>query len=188
MSKVFDPQLTGLAVGQEEIAELDACLEKIKGEVDATSLLVLDQSGQILASRNRRGGPDEVTFGALLAGTFASSRQIALVLNEHDFKTMIQLGETESFYAELISDRWIVAVVFRKQTQVGLVKVVCKKYVPIFEKIYEKAKNTSRRRDVHIKGILTSTQTNETIDLLFASFEKEGAESPSEFLATLEGK
>lgn len=184
---MFDPQLTGMAVGQEEIAELDACLDKIKEEVDATSLLVLDQGGQILASRNRRGGPDQVTFGALLAGTFAGSRQMALVLNEHDFRTLIQLGETESFYAELISNQWIVAIVFRKQTQLGLVKMICKKYVPTFEKIYQKAKSSDRKRTEAI-NILLKDQISDTIDLLFGSFEKDGNTSPSEFLASLEGK
>jgi predicted regulator of Ras-like GTPase activity (Roadblock/LC7/MglB family) len=169
---VFDPQLTGLAVGDAEIAEIEACLDDVrsKEDIETTCLLVLDHSGQVLASRSRKNGPNVYTVGALLAGNFASSREIARALREPDFRTLIQLGEYESFFAELIGDQWILAVMFRKQSQLGLVKLVCKKTVPKLEEILEKSRRASRDRDRKFK--FDFSNAGDAIDQLFSQLER----------------
>ncbi len=167
----MDPQLNSLTVGAAELKEIEACLDEMRAEIDATCLMLLDHSGQVILARNRRGGPDETVVGALLAATFASSRELAKVLREHDFRTLIQQGDRENIYAELVADYWILAVVFRKQTLLGMVRVVAHRAARKLTDVHAQAQIADRERDRVVSANMR-TSLKDTIDLLFNAPEE----------------
>ncbi len=168
----MDNQLSNLAVTGEEIALIRGCLENMRQEMEATSILLLDTSGQVIASLNRRGAPPETTVGALLAATFSGSRELAKVLHETDFRTHIQQGERESIFAELVGDQWILGVIFSKPTLLGMVKVISHKAVIELTKVLQLVKTNSRQRDRFISDKMRDSLSS-TLDLLFDGLEGE---------------
>lgn len=127
--KIVDPQLTSVIVPEDELEIIGNCLEKAQDELRATGILVLDQAGQVLAYRSMRNVFDPSTVGALLTGTFYGSRELARALHEPEFTTLFQQGPRESIYAEMIGNKWVLAIIFRNQTLLGMVRVVSKRAV-----------------------------------------------------------
>jgi predicted regulator of Ras-like GTPase activity (Roadblock/LC7/MglB family) len=140
----MDAQLTSLIVSEEELKNIDECLERMQTELNATSILVLDQAGQVIASRSMRSKTQWTTVGALLSGTFYGSRELARALQESEFKTLYQQGPRESVYAELIGEKWILATIFRKQTLLGMVRVMSRRIVGDLEQVLERVKKSNQ--------------------------------------------
>jgi len=156
----MDSQLTNLVVPAAQLEKIEVCLDAIQEDLRATSVLLLDQAGQIIASRSSRGGLEMTAVGALLSGTFYSSRELARALKESEFKSLYQQGPRESIHAELVGEQWILAVVFRKQTLLGMVRVVSKRAVGQLSKILEETKNTNRAEGKWLSADMEEVETS----------------------------
>lgn len=166
----MDPQLTSLAVSAKELATINACMAKIREDIDATCIMLLDHSGQVLASRSRKTKAEETTIGALLAGTFLSSRELARILKEQEFRSLIQQGPRESIYAEQVGNQWILAIVFSKYSILGMVKVVAKHAVAELEEILAQVRLNNRERDRFL-SLKMRDSLDDTLDLLFTDLD-----------------
>jgi hypothetical protein len=105
-------------------------------------------------------------LGALIAGTFASSREVAKLLREKDFRNMFQQGVRDNIFLALIEDQWILCIIFNKGTHIGLVKVLTKKATDELAHVLERVRNTHKARD-DVLGSSFRTSMEDTIDLLF---------------------
>ena len=170
---MIDPQLGNLTVTGEELALIRVCLDRVRQEIDTTSVLLLDRGGQVITSYHRRGAPPEVTVGALLAGTFAGSRELAKVMKETNFRTLIQQGDRESIFAELVGEEWILAVIYSRPTLLGMVKVISDRAVGELEEVLKQVKLNSRERDRVLSDQMRAS-LGTTLDMLFGDLEKGG--------------
>ena len=162
----MDPQLTSWVVSANETENIEATLDRLVVETGANYSMLLDKSGQVIASSGGTDRQDITALGALLAGTFASSREVARLLKEKDFRVLFQQGVRENIFTELITEQWMLVVMFDKRTHIGLVKVLSKRATDELASILERVKHESRSKD---QVISTSFRTSidETIDLLF---------------------
>jgi predicted regulator of Ras-like GTPase activity (Roadblock/LC7/MglB family) len=162
----MDPQLTSLVVSQAETSHIEDTLERLVAETGANYSMLLDKSGQVIAASGDTDRQDITALGALLAGTFASSREVARLLKEKDFRVLFQQGVRENIFTELISEQWMLVVMFDKRTHIGLVKVLSKRATDDLASILERVKLESRAKD-HIISTNFRTSVEDTIDLLF---------------------
>jgi predicted regulator of Ras-like GTPase activity (Roadblock/LC7/MglB family) len=93
-------------------------------DTGANHVLLLDKSGQVIASQGDGNRQDITALGALIAGTFASSREVAKLLREKDFRMLFQQGVHDNVFIALIEEQWILCIIFNKGTHIGLVKVL----------------------------------------------------------------
>jgi predicted regulator of Ras-like GTPase activity (Roadblock/LC7/MglB family) len=160
------PRANGnLIVGEADSKRIKQQLERVLVEAGATSTLLLDKSGEVIAARGDRLPQDLSILGALLAGTFATSREVARMMNDADFRTLFQQGMRENTLAELIGEAWIIVVMFDKSTHVGLVRDLCRQVTPELEVVLLQVQRRSR----NVSGLNPSFRTSveDTIDLLF---------------------
>jgi predicted regulator of Ras-like GTPase activity (Roadblock/LC7/MglB family) len=162
----MDPQLTSLVVSEKDTAKIEECLERLVGDTNANYSMLLDKSGQVIASRGDTQRQDITALGALLAGTFASSREVARLLREKDFRVLFQQGVKENIFTELIEEQWMLVVMFDKRTHIGLVKVLAKRATEELGTVLQKVRQQSRQRDAVISTSFR-TSVEDTIDLLF---------------------
>jgi len=162
----MDPQLTSLVVSVNETTNIEETLDRLVAETGANYSMLLDKSGQVIAWSGDTDRQDITALGALLAGTFASSREVARLLKEKDFRVLFQQGVRENIFTELITEQWMLVVMFDKRTHIGLVKVLSKRATDELANILERVKIESRAKD---QVISTSFRTSveDTIDLLF---------------------
>ena len=159
--------LSNLVVSETELGNIARLLGRLGQETHASSVLLLDKSGQLISTQGGVGSRDLIALGALLAGAFSSSRHVAEILGEHDFRHILQQGVHESIYTSLIGDQWLLVVVFDKQTHVGLVKVLARKTAEELEQVLERVRAGGAQAKESVIGVQFRSSVENTIDLLF---------------------
>src|SRR5712691_8442236 len=91
-------QLTNLIISDHELALITNVLYKLMNDTSASSVMLLDKSGQVVTTQGSGTKRNATSLGALLAGAFSSSRHVAELLGEKDFRTIFQQGVHENIY------------------------------------------------------------------------------------------
>ena len=160
-------QLTNLVISDRELAVISTALNKLMNDTNATSVMLLDKSGQVIASQGTGVRHNATSLGALLAGAFSSSRHIAELLGEKDFRTIFQQGVHENIYTTMIGEQWLLVIVFDKLTHIGLVKVLSKKASDEMGRILERVRADTSRTKSSVINVQFRSSVEDTIDLLF---------------------
>lgn len=160
-------QLTNLVISDHELGIIMTALSKLMRDTSATSVMLIDKSGQIIATQGTQTQRSVTSLGALLAGAFSSSHHIAELLGEKDFRTIFQQGVRENVYTTLVEQQWLLAIVFDKLTHIGLVKILSKKASEELERILERVRADSARTRSSVINVEFRTSVEDTIDLLF---------------------
>ncbi len=98
---------------------LDDLLEKS----EATFSLLLDRGGNLISQQGELpDNTDPSIVGALAAGSFAATRELAIRIGEHEFTALFQQGAHFSILINAVDDDVILVTAFTTQTTVGLVR------------------------------------------------------------------
>ncbi|HET9017119.1 MAG TPA: roadblock/LC7 domain-containing protein [Thermomicrobiaceae bacterium] len=162
----FDPDLTTLVVGPEETAQIAACLQRLLSDTGASYGMVLDRAGQILSWESDSERPEMIHLGALLAATYASTQEMARILKEDGFQTLLQEGLREKIFTETVQDQWLLVVIFDHRVHLGLVKVLAKRASAVLGNILDVTRQQNGTTRAQRTGRLRRA-TTDTIDLLF---------------------
>lgn len=159
-------QLTNLIIADRELTLISTGLNKLMTDTNATSVMLIDKSGQIITTLGavRRNA---TSLGALLAGAFSSSRHVAELLGEKDFRTIFQQGVHESIYTTMVGEQWLLVIIFDKLTHIGLVKVLSKKAADEMGRILERVRADTTRTKSSVINVQFRSSVEDTIDLLF---------------------
>lgn len=160
-------QLTNLIISDRELAIISTALNKLMNDTNATSVMLIDKSGQVIATQGTGVRRNATSLGALLAGAFSSSRHIAELLGEKDFRTIFQQGVRENIFTSMIEEQWLLVIVFDKLTHIGLVKVLSKKASDEMERILERVRADTSQKKSSVINVQFRSSVEDTIDLLF---------------------
>ena len=154
-----------LIISEADSKRIKQQLDRMLAEAGANFTLLLDKSGEVISAQGAQLPGDLDVLGALLAGTYATSREVARMMNDNEFRTLVQQGMRENTVAEMVGESWIVVVMFDKSTHVGLIKELCRRITPELEAVLLQVQRRSRA----MTGLNPSfrTQIEDTIDLLF---------------------
>ncbi|GHO91783.1 dynein regulation protein LC7 [Reticulibacter mediterranei] len=160
-------QLTNLIISDRELATISALLTKLMNDTNATSTMLLDKSGQVVAVQGTGMRRNATTLGALLAGVFSSSREVARLLDEKDFRSIFQQGVQENIYTSMVEEQWLLVIIFDRLTHIGLVKVLSKKASDELGRILERVRSDTSRTKSSVINLQFRSSVEDTIDLLF---------------------
>ena len=160
-------QLTNLIVSDRELVLITNTLLKLMNDTSASSVMLIDKSGQVIATQGMSTKRNATSLGALLAGAFSSSRHVAELLGEKDFRTIFQQGVHENIYTTMVEDQWLLVIVFDKLTHIGLVKVLSKKASDELTRTLERVRADTTRQKSSVLNIQFRSSVEDTIDLLF---------------------
>ncbi|MGN6553019.1 MAG: roadblock/LC7 domain-containing protein [Verrucomicrobiota bacterium] len=107
---------------EEDIQELDdACRELLK-QTDATTALIIDKGGFLISHQGDARQFDLTTIAALASGAYLANQTIANLVNETNFNSVYQQGETFSMFALCVDQHCLLVVIFKAQLSVGAIK------------------------------------------------------------------
>jgi len=122
---VLNPQLSSLIVTNEGLKNITDILNKLKDDTKARYIILVEKSGQMIANVGEET-PFTVPLSALVAGAFASAREIAKLLGEKEFNVMFQQGNTRNIYIAALKTNDLLTVVFDESQMLGIVKLKTK--------------------------------------------------------------
>ena len=123
---MLNPQLSSLVITSEGIQSITELLNELQSETNAKSILLVEKSGQHLALVGEES-PHVMALSALVVGAFSSTREIARLLGEAEFKTMFQQGDKLNIFISLLDSQDLITVIFDERTTLGMIKLKTQK-------------------------------------------------------------
>ena len=122
---------------EEDFAAITKSLQAFLKDSNARCALLVDRSGQLVATVGEQPKFDPTTFATLTAADFSANDQLAKLIGENDFNSLFHQGEKESMYLADIARRVILVVLFDNRTTLGLVRLKMKEVVIELAKLFE---------------------------------------------------
>lgn len=107
---------------EDDVSRLDTVLREFVKQADAMAALLIDKGGFLIAHQGEAGEMDFTTIGALASGAFMANQTIAALIDEKDFNSTYQQGETFSLFVVNVDKNCLLVVIFKSQTGIGVVK------------------------------------------------------------------
>jgi predicted regulator of Ras-like GTPase activity (Roadblock/LC7/MglB family) len=107
---------------EEDVQRLDETLRDFLAQTEATTALVIDKGGFLIAHQGDDQQFDLTTIGALASGAFMANQTIAGLVNEKNFDSIYQQGEKFSMFVINVDEHCMLVVIFLSQVGVGVVK------------------------------------------------------------------
>jgi predicted regulator of Ras-like GTPase activity (Roadblock/LC7/MglB family) len=135
-------------------------------EANARTALLVDRTGQMLATVGEHPRFDPVAFASLTAADFSANDQLARMLGENEFAALFHQGEKDSLYLADVARRVILVVIFDNRTTLGLVKLrvrgVVEALSALFIEMFARESSDERRVETGFVG-----EAEDEIDKLF---------------------
>lgn len=120
-------------------------LQQFLYDSNARSALLVDRSGQLVATVGEPPQFDPTAFATLTAADFSANDQLARLIGETEFNSLFHQGEQESMYLVDIARRVILVILFDNRTTLGLVRLKVKHAVEELTRLF--AEMFQRGRD-----------------------------------------
>ena len=120
-----------LKITQTQLSEIESALEEmLTGSKAASVLLINSNDGSLIAAKGRTAELDTTSLAALVAGTFASAREIARLVGEPEFTVLFHQGKCQHVHVNQAGEHGLLMTLFKDDTTVGLVRLCARKACP----------------------------------------------------------
>jgi len=150
---------------EDEFAEITRALERFLTDCNARCALLVDRTGQLVATVGDRPNFDPTAFATLTAADFSANDQLAKLIGENDFNSLFHQGEKESMYLADIARRVIIVVLFDNRTTLGMVRLKMRQTVQELTQMFEQMFARSAANAGSAPSILAGA--DDEIDKLF---------------------
>ncbi len=117
------------SLSESDYRRISEHLTELLRESDARCAMVVDRTGQLLATVGEALSFDPTVFASLTAADFSANDELAKMIGEPEFASLFHQGEKESMYLADVGRRLILVVLFNQRTTVGLVRLRVKQTV-----------------------------------------------------------
>ncbi len=125
----------------EDLDKINDIIEKLKVQTKALVILVVDDTGQLIANTESDPSIDPILLGTLTAGNFGATNELAKLIGEADFTLVLHEGNKENIHMLAIGECGILVVIFNNTTPIGLIRMysqkTTKELLPILEKMQQ---------------------------------------------------
>ena len=150
---------------EDDFGAITTSLQKFLTESNARCALLVDRSGQLVATVGEQPNFDPTAFATLTAADFSANDQLAKLIGETDFNSLFHQGEKESMYLADVARRVILVVLFDTRTTLGLVRLKMKETVGDLTKLFEQVFSRGADGTEQPQGLLHGAE--DEIDKLF---------------------
>jgi len=121
---------------EQDVGRLDGELDGFLEFAGARCALLIDREGHLVTRRGDASGSDMEALSALVAGSFAATREIARILGEDAFSTLSHQGAHQSIQVSIVGERTLFAVVWDERSNLGLVRFYSQETTKRLEQIF----------------------------------------------------
>src|ERR671921_112492 len=123
---------------EDDFGAITQSLQRFLYDSNARCALLVDRTGQLVATVGEQPTFDPTAFATLTAADFSANDQLAKLIGESDFNTLFHQGEKESMYLADVARRVILVVLFDNRTTLGLVRLKMRQTVEDLSKLFDK--------------------------------------------------
>jgi predicted regulator of Ras-like GTPase activity (Roadblock/LC7/MglB family) len=139
---------------EDDFGAIQKSLQKFLNDSNARCALLVDRSGQLVATVGEQPRFDPTAFATLTAADFSANDQLARLIGETEFNSLFHQGEQESMYLADIARRVILVILFDNRTTLGLVRLKVKQTVDeltkLFAQMFQRAQSGQQQSQPNI--------------------------------------
>jgi len=150
---------------EDDFGAITQSLQRFLFDSNARCALLVDRTGQLVATVGEKPNFDPTAFATLTAADFSANDQLARLIGETDFTTLFHQGEKESMYVADVARRLILVTLFDNATPIGLVRLKMKPVVEELTAHLDRAFTRARESGTTQPNILAGA--GDEIDELF---------------------
>lgn len=163
-------RLRRLVFYAQDIDRINALLLGFVRKANAQSVVLIDREGHMVARQGfKQSDADAQSLAALVAGSFATTRQVAKLLGESDFRVLSQQGTESSIHVTLLGERTLQVAVFAASVKPGMMQVYCKELAGQLETVLDEAAKRQPAADAPQLGNNFSEAMKDQLDQLFGN-------------------
>ena len=119
-------------------------VERLEGELDAflemsnaKCAMLIDKEGHLVTRRGEPLSSSLDSISALIAGSFAATKEMARLLGEDEFSILFHQGQRDSIQLQLVGNRTLLAILFDDRTNLGLVRFYAQETARTLTEIFD---------------------------------------------------
>lgn len=151
---------------KEDVDRIDKLLAEFLRLSGAKCALLIDKEGHLVTKRGELRTIDIDTISALVAGSFAATKEMARLLGEEEFTAMFHQGERDNIQLSLVGDRTLLTILFDDRTTVGMVRLYASETAKKLADIYTDALTREVPADAGL-DVEYGSNAKKTLDKLF---------------------
>ena len=119
-------KVRAMVIQEHDAARIGGVLSRFLAESGSGEVLLIDRSGQLLATDGVSRALDTVSISALAAAAFSSTSAMAQLLGETEFTVLFHEGIRQSIHVSTVDEEAILLAIFGERTTVGMVRLFAK--------------------------------------------------------------
>jgi predicted regulator of Ras-like GTPase activity (Roadblock/LC7/MglB family) len=159
------------ALFEEDFYSMTLILQTLMRSANSRSVMLIDKTGQLISTVGAPPDFDLTSFSSLAAADFGANAELAKMVGEKDFATLVHQGQDDSMYLSMIANRVILVVLFDKKTSLGLVRLKAKRagdeLEVVLNKVFEKLEYKNEDITATALGADFAAEAESEIDSLF---------------------
>lgn len=108
---------------EDDVEALQNILDAFLKKSAARCALLVDKDGHMITARGQTDNVDLDTISALVAGSFAATKQLAHQFGEEEFTALFHQGRGRNIQLSLVAERALLTALFDDDTTVGMVRL-----------------------------------------------------------------
>ena len=166
---ISDQQLRSdrLVFYEKDVDRLDAELDGFLEFSKAKCVMLVDREGHMVTRRGEMVTNSQDSLAALIAGSFAATRETARLLGEEQFAALSHQGDRHSIQLSLVGVRTLLAIVWDERTNLGLIRFYAQETARRLEDIFEEIMGRAPSGDDESLSEGYSEQATAVLDDLF---------------------
>ncbi len=121
---------------EDDYGAITRTLQQFLYDSNARCAMLVDRSGQLVATVGEQPRFDPTAFATLTAADFSANDQLARLIGETEFNSLFHQGEQESMYLADVARRVILVILFDNRTTLGLVRLKAKGTVEELSRVF----------------------------------------------------
>lgn len=153
---------------EQDSRRIHQILQRFLRESEARCALLVDRTGQLVTMAGERLAFDPTAFSSLAAADFSANDQLASMIGEGGFSSVIHQGERESIYLADVAKRVILVTLFDDRTTLGMIRIKAKHVVRELSAVFHElpGRQTMRQLPPQLETAFVDEAESE-IDRLF---------------------
>ncbi|MGD0092231.1 MAG: roadblock/LC7 domain-containing protein [Planctomycetota bacterium] len=156
---------------EQDIEEINKILADFLERSKAKCALLIDKEGHLVTKKGFTKSFSTDSIAALVAGSFAATKQMAQLLGESEFTVIFHQGKSENIHIGLVAERALVVVIFDDRTTLGMVRLYAEE---LTQRLTESMLKTLERNKGKSAGVTDeySQAAEQALDDFFGGADK----------------
>jgi len=112
---------------EEQNSKVESFLARFTKECELDAVAVCDTGGNILSSHGPSVNDSFDNAAALAAGSFAATRELASIIGENGFESIMHRGSSKGLLIKAVGSEYIIVIFLGTNSVEGMVRLILKK-------------------------------------------------------------